>query len=52
MESGTEPSKVAITLMFLEMQYPHGCYLEIKKKLKVLFNLVTLAIKKHEGQTK
>ena len=52
MESGTEPLKVAIKLVFLEIQYQHGCYLEIKKKLKVLFNLVRLAIKKHEGQTK
>ena len=52
MESGTEPSNVVKKLVFLEILYQHGCYLEIKKKLKVLCNLVRLALKKHEGQTK
>ena len=52
MESGTEPSNVVQKLVFLEILYQHGCYLEIKKKLKVLCNLVRLALKKHEGQTK
>ena len=46
MESGTEPSNVVKKLVFLEILYQHGCYLEIKKKLKVLCNLVRLALKK------
>ena len=37
MESGTKPLKVAENMVLLEIQYRHGCYLEIKKKLKVLF---------------
>ena len=32
-------------MAFLEIQYQHRCYLEIKKKLKVLFNLVNLTQK-------
>ena len=45
-ESGAKTSKVKPKNMaFLEVQYQHGCYLKIKKKLKVLFNMVRLTQK-------
>ena len=38
-ESGTKPSKIAKNMVFLKIQYQHGCFLEIWKKSKMLFNM-------------
>ena len=45
MESGTKPSKVAENMVFLEIQYRHGCYLEIKKKIKSAFHSLFILVR-------
>ena len=51
MESGTKPSKVAENMVFLEIQYRHGCYLEIKKKIKSAFHLLFILVRLYKWKT-